>query len=49
MKIDTIEIEADDPVEQKYEILGKLLQRNKEGLAKLQKEEVAEKRREEKD
>lgn len=49
MKIDTIEVEADDPVEQKYEILGKLLQKNKEGLAKLQKEEVSKKRRREKD
>lgn len=43
---DTIEIESDDPVEQKYEILGKILQSQKEGLAKLEKEELAKEKRE---
>jgi hypothetical protein len=48
-KVDTIEAESDDRVEQFYEILGKCLIKNKEGLARLEKEEVAEKRRNEGD
>lgn len=34
-----IEVESDDPMERKYELLGKILQKEKEGLAKLEKEE----------
>lgn len=40
-----INIESNDPVEQKYEALGKILVQNKEGLAALEREEPAERKR----
>jgi hypothetical protein len=43
---DTIKIESEDPVEARYEALGKVIQRNKEGLARLEKEEDAKSKRE---
>lgn len=42
---ETIQIESEDPVEQKYEIIGKILQSQKEGLARLEREEPAKERR----
>jgi hypothetical protein len=45
MSVDTIEIESSDPLEAKYEALGKIIQINKEGLARLEKEEPAKKAR----
>jgi hypothetical protein len=42
---DTIEIESEDPVDAKYEALGKVIQRNKKGLARLEKEEDAKSKR----
>ena len=44
----TIELEASDETVQKYEMLGKLIQENAEGLAALEEEIPAEKLREEK-
>jgi len=38
-------IESSDPTEAKYEIIGKLIEKNKEGLARLEKEEDARERR----
>lgn len=41
----TMDLESDDSAELKYEVLGKLLQSQKEGLAKLEREEGAKKAR----
>jgi len=42
-----IDLKADDETEKKYEALGKLIQENAEGLAALEEEKPAEKKREE--
>jgi len=46
VETDTIEIQSEDPVEAKYEAIGKILQRNKIGLARLEKEETAKSKQE---
>jgi len=46
MRADSIEIQSEDQVEAKYEGIGKILQRNKIGLARLEKEETAKSKQE---
>jgi len=42
-----IELKADNKTEKKYEALGKIIQENAEGLASLEEEKPAEKKRQE--